>query len=116
MLVNTSLLYQIKVTNLGNQATLLVVTDTIPANTSYIFGSASSGGQLDGNTVAWTLPVLNHGDTATLTFQVKVLGGSKIVNDTYAVRCEEGVSAYGEPVVTRVRYLVRRVMLPFLSK
>jgi uncharacterized repeat protein (TIGR01451 family) len=116
VLVNTSLLYQIKVTNLGNQATLLVVTDTIPANTSYIFGSASSGGQLDGNTVAWTLPVLNHGDTATLTFQVKVLGGSKIVNDTYAVRCEEGVSAYGEPVVTRVRYLVRRVMLPFLSK
>ena len=53
VLVGNPLLYQIQVTNLGQQATLLVITDTIPANTSYIFGSASSGGQLVGDTVQW---------------------------------------------------------------
>jgi uncharacterized repeat protein (TIGR01451 family) len=116
VLVNTSLLYQIQVTNLANQATLLVVTDTVPANTSYIFGSASSGGQLVGDQVQWTLPVLNPGESFNLTFQVKVLGGNTITNDSYAVRCEEGVSAYGDPIVTQVRYLVKRVLLPIITK
>jgi uncharacterized repeat protein (TIGR01451 family) len=116
VLVNTSLLYQIWVTNLGQQATLLVVTDTVPANTSYIFGSASSGGQLQSAVVEWTLPVLDPGETLKITFQVKVLGGNKIINDSYAVRCAEGVSDYGDPVVTRVRYLIRRVLLPIVAK
>ncbi len=109
-----SLLYQVEVTNLGQQATLLVITDTIPANTSYIFGSASSGGQEQGGVVTWNLPVLNPGETIKLTFQVTVLGGSEIINDRYAVRCDEGVFAYGEPVVTQVKYSVRRIILPIL--
>jgi uncharacterized repeat protein (TIGR01451 family) len=116
VLVNTSLFYQIKVTNLGNQATLLEVTDTIPVNTYYVFGSASSGGMLNGNALEWILPVLNHGDSVTLAFQVKVLGGNWIVNRDYAVTCDEGVSAYGEPVVTRVRYEGRNVWLPIIAK
>ncbi len=106
------LLYKIQVVNLGQQATLLTITDTIPANTSYILGSASSGGQLVGDTLQWILPVLNPGEKLTLAFQVKVLGGNEIVNASYVVRCDEGVVAYGEPVVTRVKYQMRRVMLP----
>jgi uncharacterized repeat protein (TIGR01451 family) len=116
VLVGTSLLYRIHVTNIGNMATLLEVTDTIPNNTYYIFGSASSGGHLEGNVVEWTLPVLNHGDTTTLTFQVNVLGGKWIINKDYAVTCDEGVSAVGEPVVTRVRYVGRHLWLPFIAK
>lgn len=113
VLVGNPLLYQIQVTNLGQQATLLVVTDTIPANTSYILGSASSGGQLVGDTIQWNLPVLNPGETLKLAFQVVVQGGKEIVNNSYAVRCNEGVFAYGKPVVTRVLFPVNLVHLPF---
>jgi uncharacterized repeat protein (TIGR01451 family) len=101
VLVNTPLLYQIQVTNRGAQATLLEVTDTIPANTSYKFGSASSGGMVEGNTVEWLLPVLDPGESLKLTFQVTVLGGEVITNASYAVSCQEGAVAYGEPVTTR---------------
>jgi uncharacterized repeat protein (TIGR01451 family) len=114
--LHSALLYQIKVTNIGNQATLLVVTDTVPANSSYFFGSASSGGTLDGNVVEWIVPVLNHGESATRSFQVEVLGGTMIINDDYAVRCAEGVSAYGDPVVTRVKYVIRHLWLPIIAK
>jgi uncharacterized repeat protein (TIGR01451 family) len=116
VLVGNPLLYQIQVTNLAQQATLLVVTDTIPANTSYIFGSASSGGQLVDDVVQWNLPVLKPGETLNLTFQVNVRGGKEIINDNYAVRCDEGVYAYGEPVVTRVWFSIREVHLPLTFK
>ena len=110
------LLYQIQVTNLGQQATLLVVTDTIPANTAYIFGSASSGGQLVDGVVQWNLPVLKPGESLKLSFQVTVTGGYEIINDNYAIRCAEGVTAYGKPVVTRVRYKTQKVNLPAVFK
>jgi uncharacterized repeat protein (TIGR01451 family) len=116
VLVSNPLLYQIEVTNLGQQATLLVVTDTIPGNTSYIFGSASSGGQVVGDTVQWNLPVLNPGETLKLTFQIAVQGRRNIFNDSYAVRCDEGVFAYGVPVVTRVLFPVKTVHLPLTFK
>jgi uncharacterized repeat protein (TIGR01451 family) len=112
VLAGNPLLYKIQVANLGQQATFLVITDTIPANTSYIFGSASSGGQIVGDAIQWILPVLNPGDTINLTFQVTVQGGNEISNDSYAVRCDEGAFAYGEPVTTRVTYPIRRVHLP----
>ena len=113
---NHSLLYQIDVSNLGQQATLLVITDTIPINTSYIFGSASSGGMVEDGVVTWNLPVLNPGETIRLTFQVTVLGGNEIINDHYAVSCDEGVFAYGEPVVTQVLLPVILVHLPLTYK
>jgi large repetitive protein len=110
--VGNPLLYQLQVTNLGQQATMLVVTDTIPVNTAYILGSASSGGQLVGDTLQWNLPVLNPGQTLKFTFQVMVTGGKEIVNGSYAVRCDEGVFAYGAPVVTPVLFPVNMVHLP----
>jgi hypothetical protein len=89
-----------------------VVTDTLPANTTYILGSASSGGQLVGDIVQWLIPILYPGESIKLSFQVNVEGGSMIVNDSYAVRCSEGVYAYGDPVVTPVWFLLREVHLP----
>ena len=114
--LGSPLLYQIEVTNLGQQATLLVITDTIPVNTSYILGSASSGGMVVGDKVQWNLPVLNPGESFTLTFQVKVMRGISVVNAKYGVRCDEGVFAYGEPVSTRVRFSMKRVLLPIIQK
>jgi uncharacterized repeat protein (TIGR01451 family) len=112
VMIGNPLLYQIQVANLGQQATLLVITDTIPANTAYIVGSASLGGQVVGDTIQWTLPVLNPGDKLNLTFQVTVQGGKEIINDKYAVRCKEGVFAYGKPVTPRVTYQMHKVLLP----
>jgi uncharacterized repeat protein (TIGR01451 family) len=108
--------YQIQVTNLGQQATELVVTDTIPANTSYILGSASSPGQVVGDNIQWDLPVLDPGHTLKLTFQVVALGGTEIINEGYSVHCGEGVSAYGEPIYTPVWSPIRNVLLPITFK
>lgn len=58
VIVHGELLYTIEVINLGQQATNLVITDVIPANTEYIINSASSGGQLIGNSIQWQIPVL----------------------------------------------------------
>lgn len=116
VLVNTPLLYKIKVTNLGAQATLLAISDTIPLNTSYILGSASSGALVEANTVKWIMPVLDPGKSLSLTFQVTVLGGQVIVNESYLVRCDEGVVAIGEPVLTHVKYLYRRMLMPIMYK
>ncbi len=110
------LLYEIEVTNLGQKATLLVVTDTLPVDTAYIDGSASSGGMVLGNVVQWNLTELKPGESIKLTFQVTVLGGDVIINGSYAVRCDEGVFAYGEPVVTPVTYPILKMLLPLMYK
>ncbi len=114
--VGGTLLYRIHVTNLGQQATLLAISDTVPAYTTYITGTASSGGQLVGDSVQWIMPVLNPGESLDLTFQVIVRGGNEIINDHYLVKCDEGVVAFGEPVVTRVYYPMRKVLLPLAFK
>lgn len=97
------LLYTIRVTNLGQQATELVVTDTIPVNGTYIAGSASSGGMLVGNQVRWQIPVLEAEETRTFFFRVKAGGGREIVNADYGVTSAEGATAIGTPVTTTIR-------------
>jgi uncharacterized repeat protein (TIGR01451 family) len=54
------LLYTIRVDTLGWRATYLVVTDTIPANTEYVAGSATAGGQLVGDQVRWEIFAGRH--------------------------------------------------------
>jgi len=110
------LLYTIHVTNLGQQASVLVVTDTVPINTQYVPGSATAGGQLVGGQVQWSLPVLEPGQDVYLNFRVVVLEGEQVVNDDYGVTCSEGVSAKGEPVVTPIITLFNRIFLPTLLK
>lgn len=114
--VDSELLYTIKVVNLGQQATNLVITDTIPFNTEYVPGSASSGGQLIGDTVQWQIPVLEPGDQFSFSFTVHVVGGKYIVNDHYRVSSAEKVSADGKAVVTIVFYDYHEVFLPIVRK
>lgn len=110
----SDLLYTIKVTNLGQPATNLIVTDTIPANTQYIEGAASNGGQFDGYMVEWHFLELAPGETRSLLFPVTVMGGNKIVNDQYGVISAEGVSASGSPVITMVK--TWQIYLPVLTR
>ncbi len=100
--MDEELTYKIQVENLGQQATVVVVTDTLPANTSYVPGSATAGGQLQGDTLRWTTAVLVPGEVRTFSFRVTVLGGMYVINGRYRVSCSEGASAVGEPVVTEV--------------
>jgi len=107
-----SLLYTLSVENLGQQASDLVITDTVPADTTYV-----SGGTLIGNQVQWDLSALNPGEKHTFTFKVTVDGGKEIVNDQYGVTCAEGVSASGEPLITPVtRPRPKGVYLPMIQK
>jgi uncharacterized repeat protein (TIGR01451 family) len=91
------LAYTIRVANLGQQASSLVITDAVPANTDYV-----TGGKLEGDQVKWETSVLEPGESRTFAFQVTVGSGPEVVNDRYAVRCAEGVVAVGAPVVTQI--------------
>ena len=108
------LAYTIRVTNLGQQATGLIITDVIPAGTTYVAGSATGGGVLVGDHVRWELPVLKPGASRSLGFQVRAGSGGQVLNQTYAVRCAEGVGASGQPLVTRISR--RMTYLPLLLR
>ena len=96
--------YTIRVTNIGQQATQLVITDVIPSNVTYLADSATEGGVLlEGDAqVAWEILVLNPEEHREFEFDVTVGGGRSVVNDQYAVTCYEGVTAEGKPVVTQI--------------
>jgi uncharacterized repeat protein (TIGR01451 family) len=96
------LLYTLHVQNLGQQATVLVLTDTVPVNTSYVDGSATAGGLLAGDLVHWVFPLLEPGETRNFSFRVKVLEGTGVLNDRYRVSSAEGAYATGAPVYTRL--------------
>lgn len=77
--------YTVAIANLGNRgATGVVVTDTLPANTTFV--SASGGGTLADGVVTWDIGALaggGAGATRTLTVQVNnpvPAGASTIVN------------------------------------
>ena len=110
------LLYKIKVENLGQQATDLVVTDTIPANTDYILGSASASGQLAGDHLEWRIPVLDPGEVRYLAFHVTVGGGNTVTNESYGVTCAEGVSDTGPPLITQVTTNRKKAYLPLILR
>jgi uncharacterized repeat protein (TIGR01451 family) len=116
VILGGELLYTIDVLNLGQQATNLIITDVIPADTEYVLNSASSGGLLVGDWIQWQIPVLLPGNRSTFTFKVKVLGGEVIANDQYRVISAEKVYATGEPVFTEVYTPIKTVYLPIVRK
>lgn len=106
--------YTIRVTNHGQQATGLVITDTVPANTTYVAGSASAGGQLVNGQVRWQWPVLGAGESHTFSFRVTVGTGKRVINEFYGVSSAEGVSDVGPPVITTIKRNI--VYLPAIFK
>ena len=109
------LAYEIQVVNLGQQATELVITDTVPANTEYVPHS-TTGGVLQGNEIHWQILVLEPGESHTVGFRVTVGSGAEVINDQYVVRCAEGIVGIGAPVVTEVRGGSGRVYVPLVLK
>ncbi len=96
------LLYTIRVVNLGQPATQLVITDAIPLDTVYVVDSVSGNGVLLDDYLRWVAPALEPGESRSYSFRVTVGSGRQVVNDRYGVTCVEGVTAHGAPVITRV--------------
>ena len=108
--------YDVRVANLGQQATDLLITDTLPAGTTYLSGSATAGGSMAGGMVQWRTPVLRAGEVRTYGFDVVVGSGRAVTNRLYGVRAAEGVSARGEPVVTLVTGGPPTLYLPVIMR
>jgi uncharacterized repeat protein (TIGR01451 family) len=110
------LAYTIRIDNLGQQATSLVITDTVPANAEYVPDSATGGGEWVGGQVRWEIPVLEPGGSHTLGFRVTVGSGEEVVNEQYAVTCGEGVVAVGAPLTTGIAHDEKWIYLPMVMR
>jgi uncharacterized repeat protein (TIGR01451 family) len=111
------LLYTIRVEVLGQRATELTITDTIPAGTDYVVGSATAGGVLVGDEVKWQILAIEPGDSRSLAFRVKVNEDTEVINSQYGVRSAEGAVGVGVPIVTTVRQVSGGdVYLPIIQK
>jgi uncharacterized repeat protein (TIGR01451 family) len=96
-----TLRYTIRVTNRGQQATELAITDTLPLGTAYVPGS---GGKLVDGAIRWTASTLEPAESREFGFAVTVTeeSGMEVVNERYGVTCDEGVTALGEPLITKI--------------
>jgi len=83
--------YQITYKNTDDLAADVTITDTIPAHTTYVAGSASDAPVLTNNQLVWTLK-LAGGEEKTVTFQVKVIdANASVTNQATAL---EGENTY----------------------
>jgi len=97
------LTYTLTVSNTGlGEATGLLISDTVPSNTSYQSCSGGDSCSESGGVVIWTVAALPAGEQVQVSFTVRVGAdvkyGTSIVNQTYAVSCIQGVTAEGAPV------------------
>lgn len=100
--VGDTLTYVVAMTNHGGAATTnLSVADVIPANTTYVSGSASPTGTLSGSTLTMrptgdsgVAGVLEAGATANVTFQVVVNSAAALtdIHNSATVTSQNGLS------------------------
>ncbi len=85
-------------------ATSMIISDTIPANTSYVSGSGAA--LFDGVTVSWTLATLSPGESGAVTFDVTLDGtfpaGTTSVTNVALVETAQTASEPSNEVVTTV--------------
>jgi uncharacterized repeat protein (TIGR01451 family) len=97
------LTYTITYGNTGSDnATGVVISDTLPAGTSFI--SATGGGTLSSGAVTWNIGDLNAGVTAqTVSFTVAVTAPTgTISNSDYSIQASGVAPVSGSPVTTTV--------------
>ena len=92
-----TLTYQITYSNTDDKAATVTITDTIPAHTTYVDGSADNGGIYESGKLTWNLQ-LAAGESETVSFQVEVIGSSVII-ENYATGFD-GINTFDTNVVT----------------
>src|SRR5439155_764372 len=97
--------YTISYSNTGNMnATGVVITDTVPANTSFV--SATGGGTLAAGVVTWNIGALAAGASTSVQLVVQVAtplpNGTIITNGTYSIDSNETAPTNGAAVTTTV--------------
>jgi|GEM_PF-4661388 len=101
--VSDEIEYQVMVRNITTTAqTNIVITDAIPAHTTYVPGSASvtQGSVDDSGPIVADIGTLNAGEYAVLTFRVTVnadAAGQDITNQASATSDEQSDPVYTEP-------------------
>jgi uncharacterized repeat protein (TIGR01451 family) len=81
----------------GTDATSVVITDSIPAGTTFV--SATGGGSAAGGTVTWNIGNLAHGTSGlTVQFTVRVTASGTITNTGYQIT--DGTITTSGPDVT----------------
>lgn len=103
--------YTLTVTNTGSvTATNLVITDTLPANASYL-----TGGTLVGNDViSFTVTELS-GNNGTVQVTFSVTATQPITNYDYRVTADDNISDTGQVVVVTV-VEIPKIYLPIIHK
>ncbi len=104
-----SFTYTITTTNITDrELNTLVIADNVPANATFVPGSASNGGTFDGSVVQWAVPgTLATSASVVRTFEVTAsdTDGVEIVNDDYGAEAANWPTpAVGSPVTTSVVY------------
>src|SRR3989449_5425216 len=100
-----NLTYTLSYSNTGNaNATGVVLTDTVPANTTFI--SATAGGTLASGVVTWSVGNLAAGASGSVQLVVRVASplanGTSITNSTYSIDSNETSPVSGASVSTTV--------------
>lgn len=103
--------YTLAVNNDGSApAASLVVTDTLPANASYV--TSSNGGSLNGDTVTWNIPSLAA--QSAISVNLIVTATQTVINQDYGVIADGGYRApWIQPVLTLIdpKYLYLPLVL-----
>ena len=92
--VGGKVIYSINFAIYGVPKTGVTVTDVLPANVTYVTGSASRSGVYSAstNTITWSLGNLAAGASGTLTFQATLNSGvsdGTVVSNTATISCNE---------------------------
>jgi uncharacterized repeat protein (TIGR01451 family) len=100
-------------------ATGVTITDTLPANTTFI--SAGSGGALAGDQVQWTGLTVSAGGTLAVQFVVHVneflAEGAILTNDDYGVKCAQvPTPTMGAAITATVTVRQWRIFVPVVLK
>jgi len=101
----TSITYTLSYANTGNaNATGVVISDTVPANTSFV--SATGGGTLAAGVVTWNIGALAAGASGSVQLVVAVTSplanGTVITNATYGIDSNETGQTAGAAITTTV--------------
>jgi uncharacterized repeat protein (TIGR01451 family) len=97
---NQEMVFTIRIVVQNRPALGVVLTDTIPAHTEYVEGSATQGGRLEGNAVRWEAARMKVGEEYVYEYSAIALAGGRIVNEIDGLQCDDCVVVLRSAVAT----------------